>query len=155
MSFAFVTSRLAVGSDPWSPEDLKKLKNQGITAVLSLQTEEDRSRRGNDWEADAATAEKLLFRNVPVEDFNDHALQQGLPACVSALKGLMDDGHVVYVHCTAGVCRSPTVAVAYLHWCETWPLERAMINVLAVRQCSPSLVAIQGAKWRGVVPEEP
>ncbi len=98
----------------------------GITAILSLQSEEDVRDRKPDWEKDAAENEGLNFRNVPVTDYDSFDLKWKLPACVKALHELLSAGHRVYVHCTAGISRSPTVAAAYLHWCEHWPLERAV-----------------------------
>jgi protein-tyrosine phosphatase len=124
----------------------RKLRSLGITAILSLQTEEDMGKRGT-WDEKAALAANLAFRNVPVEDFDSADLQFKLPECVLALQELPKTGHAVYLHCTAGASRSPTVAAAYLHWCLAWPLKQAVAHVREVRDCSPNTQAIQSAHW--------
>ncbi len=138
---------LFVGPDPWEEEDFDTLRSLEITAILSLQTEDDRGEDGIERERSAASRAKLAFRNVPVTDFDRLELQRKLPECVTALEGLLKAGHRVYVHCTAWVNRSPTVAVAYLHWCLAWPLERALESVQAARRCTPDTGAIRRARW--------
>ena len=119
----------------------------GITAILSLQTDEDLGERGIEWEEKAAQTANLTFRSLPVKDFDAADLQQKLPDCVVQLDRMLKAGHTVYLHCTAGVNRSATVAAAYLHWCLAWPLERALAHVREVRDCSPNAGAICGAQW--------
>jgi protein-tyrosine phosphatase len=142
-----VTPNLLVGSYPLDSEEVEELRSAGITAILSLQTDEDLGQRGIDWERKAALAANLTFRSVPVRDFDTAELQQKLPSCVELLDRMLKAGHTVYLHCTAGVNRSPTVAAAYLHWCLAWPLERALAHVREVRDCSPNAEAIRRARW--------
>ena len=123
------------------------MRSVGITAILSLQTEEDLGERGTAWEEKAALAANVAFQNVPVKDFDIADLQRKLPKCVVILDRMLKAGHTVYLHCTGGVNRSPTVAVAYLHWCLAWSLERAVARVREARDCSPNLEAIRGAEW--------
>jgi len=138
---------LFVGPSPWDEEDFEHLRSQGITVILSLQTVEDVGERGLEAEASTAKAAKLRFRNAPVADFDSDDLCRQLPACVTKLKHLMDDGQTVYLHCTAGVNRSPTVAVAYLHWCLGWPLEQALTRMQEARECCPLPDVIRRAHW--------
>jgi protein-tyrosine phosphatase len=91
----------------------------------------------------------MVFRSVPVTDFDRLELQRRLPECVTALDGLLQAGHTVYLHCTAGVNRSPTVAVAYLHWCQAWPLADALACVQKTRYCMPDVEAVRRARWPG------
>ena len=118
-------------------EDFEHLRSQGITVILSLQTVDDVGERGIESEETAAKSANLHFYNVPVADFDASELKQKLPACVTELKRLIKDGQTVYLHCTAGVTRSPTVAVAYLYWCLGWPLEQALTRVQEARNCCP------------------
>ena len=60
-----------------------------------------------------------------------------------ALDRMLKTGHTVYLHCTAGTGRSPTVAAAYLHWCLAWPLERALAHLRDARDCSPNAEAMK------------
>lgn len=142
-----VTRNLLVGSYPMDSKEVEELRSLGITAILSLQTDEDLAERGVEWEEKAALAAKLTFRNVPVRDFDGADLQRKLPICVVVLDRMLKAGHTVYLHCTAGAGRSPTVAAAYLHWCLVWPLERALAHVRKVRDCSPNAEAIRGTRW--------
>jgi len=120
------TSSLLVGSYPLDRKEIEELRSAGFTAILSLQTDEDLGERGIEWERKAALAANLTFRSLPVRDFDAADLQEKLPSCVVLLDTMLQAGHTVYVHCTAGQGRSPTVAAAYLHWCLAWPLERAL-----------------------------
>ena len=144
-----VLAELWVGSDPREAEDFEILKAKGITAILSLQTEDDLRDRGIGWEARGAVRAGLIFANVPVTDFDAKDLRLKLADCVKELDRLMKAGHTVYVHCTAGVSRSPTVVVAYLHWCLTWDLGEALVHIQDVHICSPSLETIRQVKWLG------
>ncbi|HYT06111.1 MAG TPA: dual specificity protein phosphatase family protein, partial [Rugosimonospora sp.] len=52
-------------------------------------------------------------------------------------------GHTVYLHCTAGIGRAPTVAIGYLHACLGWELDEAIAHVKQARQCAPHLEALR------------
>ncbi|MBZ5723217.1 MAG: dual specificity protein phosphatase family protein [Acidobacteriia bacterium] len=152
MKCASVLPSLFVGPDPRSEEEFQQLKALNITAILSLQTDEDRRDGSIESERAAATEAGLGFCSVPVEDFSHADLQLRLADCVAALERMLRQGKTVYVHCTAGVSRSPTVAAAYLHWCLGWELERALDHLQACRDCYPDVDAIRGARWPGDAP---
>jgi protein-tyrosine phosphatase len=136
MDFAAITPRLLVGPCPYDPEEFQQLKSQSVTAILSLLSLDDEEESGVRGIVETTKA-ALEYRNVPVNDFDDLDLKQRLPACVEALDDLLRKGHKVYVHCTAGVTRSPTVVAAYLHWRLHWPLEEALDHLQTLRQCYP------------------
>ena len=136
---------LYVGPSPSDEEDFDLLRSRGITAILSLQTVEDCGERGMQWKQAGAESAGLCFRNVSTTDFDPPDLCRRLPACVTELKHLLGGGHAVYLHCTAGVTRSPTVAAAYLHWCRDWPLEKALARVQEARNCCPLADVIRRA----------
>src|SRR5438445_7930058 len=110
-----ITENLLVGSSLLDANDFEELRSLGVTAILSLQSEEDMGKRGIHWEETEAFSTNLAFRSVPIQDFDNADLQWKLPECVLMLDSLLKAGHTVYLHCTAGASRSPTVAVAYLH----------------------------------------
>jgi len=83
--------------------------------------------------------------HVPVIDFDRAELRRKLPQCVAALSDLLDAGEPVYLHCTAGVNRSPTVAAAFLHWKRGWDLDQAVAHLQAVRNCCPDGEVIREA----------
>jgi protein-tyrosine phosphatase len=142
-----IAEELLVGSCLLEANEVEALRSLGISAILSLQTEQDMGKRGIDWEKKAAFAANLTFRSLPVRDFDTADLQEKLPECVKVLDGMLKAGHTVYLHCTSGTGRSPTVAAAYLHWCLAWPLEQALAHVREARDCSPNVEAIRGALW--------
>jgi protein-tyrosine phosphatase len=138
-----VLPNLFVGPEPRDEADFEQLRSMKITAILSLQTDEDvrigdlRSRRSE------ATEQGLAFHSVPVVDFDRAELRRKLPDCVTVLDNLLKAGQTVYLHCTAGVNRSPTVAVAFLHWKLGWTLDQALAHLLAVRNCCPDAEVIR------------
>jgi protein-tyrosine phosphatase len=149
MNFDRVLDHVYVGSYPESVADVDRLKQElGITAVLSLQTDEDADRFGVDWPWFQTHYHQaaIELRRVPVRDFDPHDLQEKLPACVEVLRGLLQAGHTVYVHCTAGAGRSPNVVIAYLHWVQRWDLDEAVDHVCHRRACSPDPDLI---RWAG------
>jgi protein-tyrosine phosphatase len=141
---------LLVGAFPESAHEVEMLqRHEGVTAVLNLQTDED-----NEEARFFAEHPETLYADsgvklcrVPVRDFDVSHLQQMLPECVAVLRRLLDEGHTVYLHCTAGINRSPNVAIAYLHWCLGWELDSAVKHVEKCRCCAPKVDAIRQAKW--------
>ena len=71
-----------------------------------------------------------------------HVTEHGLKFFEMLVDGLMKDGHTVYVHCNAGMNRSPSTVIAYLHWIEGQALEEAVRHVTRCRSCSPYVDAI-------------
>lgn len=145
MDFDKIVARVFVGSSPLSGDDIRQLRQGcGITAVLNLQTDEDFAFWGIDW----PTLERcyrecrMEVRRVPVRDFDPDDLRRRLPECVAALAELLRAGHTVYVHCSAGVNRSPSTVVAYLHWVEGWRFDEAVTHVTTHRACDPYVQSI-------------
>lgn len=133
---AEITPNLLVGPCPYDAEEFQELKAQAVTAILSLLTADDEEELCVHGIVEATRA-GLEYRNVAVNDFDNLDLKKKLPECVEALDDLLKNGHRVYVHCTAGVNRSPTVVVAYLHWRLHWALEQALDHVQTRRRCCP------------------
>jgi protein-tyrosine phosphatase len=149
MICSLIRPNLWVGPDLRVDQDFKHLQSLKITAVLSLQDEEDRGYGGIESERAAAARAGLAFESVPVKDFSNADLQLRLPECVAALERLLGQGHTVYVHCHAGISRSPSVIAAYLHWCSGWDLDQALAHVRQCRPCAPIEDAIRNAHWPG------
>ena len=145
MTCGCVLPNLYVGPSPADDDDFRELMELHVTAIVSVQTEDDDSASAIERERVTATAAALKFVHVPVTDFDSLELGRKLPRCVKVVEKLIDSGEVVYLHCTAGMNRSPTVAVAYLHWCLQWPLEKAMEHMGACRRCYPDEEAIRRA----------
>ena len=141
-----ILPNLLVGSCPTTAEDTDRLQRDfAVTAVLNLQTQDDFDFWGFDWEEMVARYQHLgiVVRRLPVRDFDPDDLRRNLPRCVTVLGELLNLGHTVFLHCNAGVNRSPTVAIAYLCWIEGRTLEAATEHVVASHPCEPYLEAIR------------
>jgi protein-tyrosine phosphatase len=149
MDYAQILSGLFIGSHPQSIDDIERLRGESaITAVLNLQTDEDMQSVKLGWrplEAHYRVSDIALLR-LPVKE-EQIELREKLPGCVRVLAGLITSGRIVYVHCTAGIGRSPTVAIGYLHWFLGWEFDAAVSHVKRARQCSPHLEALRLALW--------
>ncbi len=146
MDFSQVLPEIYVGSCPISGDDQESLvKSLGVTAVLNLQTDEDLDRVGCDWKQASKNYRRLSItvRRVPVRDFDSDDLRDKLPECVRNLNELLREGHTVYVHCTAGVGRSPSVVAAYFHWMQPCELSSALRQITACHRCAPDSEAIR------------
>ncbi len=150
MNYAQILPQLFLGPHPQGMDDIDRLRlDSAITAVLNLQTDEDMRSVNLTWEpleAHYLACGTELLR-VPVRDFDPVDLREKLPRCVRALERLLRAGHSVYLHCTAGAGRSPTVAIAHLHWCRGWGFDAAAEYIKQRRACSPNLEAIRLAAW--------
>lgn len=148
MNCACVVRNLIFGPAPLTDDDFRQLKALDVTAILSLQSEDDYAHGGIEQERNAAFGFGMSFLNLPVIDFDRIELLSKLPVCVAAVEQSVAAGNILYVHCTAGVNRSATVVVAYLHQCLKWPLERALGHVLSCRNCCPDEEVIRKASVR-------
>ena len=124
LSYSWILpGRLAVGESPQSLADLLPL---GFRGVLSLQESAEP-------QAVDPPPEGISYRNVAIRDgiVGGIPSQEQLERAVEALRGLIDAGLPTYVHCYAGVGRSPTVCMAYLARTEGLSLEIAYRKVLS------------------------
>jgi protein-tyrosine phosphatase len=140
-----ILPQLLVGTCPRTRDHVEQLRDDfHVTAVLNLQTEEDFVYWEIDWPdlANHYDALGIEVRRVPVRDFDSDSLRDNLPQCVDQLDDLLRRGHTVYVHCNAGVNRSPSTVIAYLCWRQKWELEEAFQWVTRRRSCDPYLEAI-------------
>lgn len=145
MEFAQVLPGLFVGSHPRTIEEIKMLRELGVTAVLNLQTDEDMLSVALLWQPLAEHYKTVPLRlvRVPVKEEQEEMATK-FAGCVRVLKTLLSEGHTVYLHCTAGIARSPTVAIGYLHWDQGWEWDEAVAHLKALREkCSPHLEALR------------
>jgi atypical dual specificity phosphatase len=141
-----ILQNLIVGACPLDSADVDRLKRgMHVTAVLNVQTDDDFDYWRIDWPAMQRYYRDsgIELRRVPVRDFDREDLRRRLTACVQALEELLRAGHTVYVHCTAGMNRSPSTVIAYLHWIERWGLDEAINHVTRSRSCDPYVDAIK------------
>ncbi|GMV40121.1 MAG: hypothetical protein AMXMBFR64_18370 [Myxococcales bacterium] len=143
-----VFERLWVGRYPHSPEHVDALQRMGVSAVLNLQSDEDLLDRGVSWPAlwGLYTARGITVERVPILDFSRRDLQKHLTAAVDRLQALHRQGRTVYLHCNAGLNRSPTVAIAWLVAHQGLEPAAAHAHVEERHHCIPYLDVVE--RWR-------
>lgn len=137
-----------VGTYPQDSDDIAELREVlGITAILNLQTDSDMQAWGLDWAHVSGYYKQydIDLARVPIVDFDPVDLRKELANGVDALDTLVEQGHCVYVHCTAGIGRAPAVVIAWLAWYRDWQLDEAISFVKQRRVCSPAVEAIREA----------
>ena len=140
-----ISARLWVGSFV-RPEDVKILQKMGITSVVNLQSDWDLA----SYSISLTTLQKayaqaqIYLNRFPIPDFDRQSLGDNLPQAVEELeKALIPSESRVYVHCTAGINRAPTLAAAYLIKAMAMPAHEAYQHVTSKRDCSPYLDTLQ------------
>jgi Dual specificity phosphatase, catalytic domain len=145
LTYAQILPNLFIGSHPRTIDDIDRLRREaGITAVLNIHTDDDMRSVDLDFpplEAHYKACSIVLRRTPMVEEQVE--LRAKLYNSVQALSLLLAEGHTVYLHCTAGIGRAPTVAIGYLHTCLGWGLDDAINHVKLARQCAPHVEALR------------
>jgi protein-tyrosine phosphatase len=124
------------------PEDVRLLRQLGITTVFSMQDEQDFDdyRLSQSKLLKAYELAEIEFCHLPTQDFDRAALSANLAHGVEELeKALAPRWAKVYLHCTAGINRGPTLAAAYLIRNRGMSAQEAYDHVIAKRHCSPYL----------------
>ena len=140
-----VDDGLWLGPCPATPEFIRSLRQDyGIGGMVSVQTDEDLGAMGLSWTFlwRFLMSQGVSIERVPVVDFNDADLARNLETAAAAVASLRDAGHVTYLHCTAGINRSPTVAIAYLVASRGMELDAAWEQVVSRRASVPSRKAL-------------
>jgi predicted protein tyrosine phosphatase len=116
------------------PADVPRLRRAGITAVLSLQQAGVDLPRAAIDRMQAACEPHISFRNVGIHDYDPEAVIAATPQALATLEELHGAARVVYLHCTEGINRAPSIALAYLVTRENLDVEAALA---ALRGCDP------------------
>ena len=150
LNWNVVRHDLVVGSCPRTPSDLDALRVETrVSAVLSLQHDDCLEKQEIDYPGLVRHGRRLglTMARWPLRDFDPADQQRGLPAAVRGLWDLLRQGHRVYVHCTAGINRSPLVVLAYLTLVEGMSLEEAITLLLHARpEVCPTWEAYHGCR---------
>jgi protein-tyrosine phosphatase len=137
--------RLWVGSYI-RPQDMPALKQMGITGIVSLQCDDDLSHLKVSLKKllKACSSAEINFRRIPTPDFDQQSLLANLPAAVAELEKVLHPRWAkVYIHCTAGINRAPTLAAAYLIKAKAMSAQEAFDFITARRYCEPYLDILQ------------
>ena len=138
--FTDLDEKLAVGSYPHTPDHVQFLRDTaGVGAVLNLQSDVDLRTRGIDWTImwPLYTRMGVLTTRVPILDFTPLDLAKQLDKAVDAVKTFQTKGRKVYVHCNAGLNRSPSVVIAHLVASRSLSVEKATVWLEERHDCVP------------------
>ena len=145
--------QLVVGSCPSSLEDIQSLAAMGVKGLVNLQSDMDLRSRALEW----TILWPLYLRHgisavrVPIIDFEPADLARHIDAAVMAVAKHIDAGKRVYVHCNAGLNRSPSVVIGYLMLSRGLTLKDAVAWIKERHECVPYPDVIQGwASQRGL-----
>jgi len=134
-----IPGRLWVGAC-FAPDVVPRLGKMGISHVFSLQTDEDLKSAGIPLHILTRQLDLsgIEFRRHPTPDFDRGALFRNLEDCVDVLGSLMQrETACVYVNCTAGINRAPTVVAAWLMAVRGMSAREAAEYVESRRSCLP------------------
>lgn len=141
-----IQSEIFIGTYPQNTVDLERMKSgPRITAVLNLQTDDDFSTLGVNWPKleRGYQDREMVCQRWPITDFSPQDLERKLENAAMLLDQLVNVGHRVYVHCTAGVGRAPATVIGYLVWHTGMDLDEAYHFVREQRSCDPYIDAIR------------
>jgi protein-tyrosine phosphatase len=149
MNYNFICPDLIVGSCLQTPADVDKLRKIGVKTIFCLQQDSDLEYFGVDIKAIqeyAKSCDDIHHIRARIRDFDGFDVRMRLPSVVSTLyKAINQNGGVSYIHCTAGLGRAPTVALAYMFWVQGYKLSEAYNMLLSKRPCFPNVDAIKSA----------
>lgn len=146
INFSLIDENIFVGSSPATAIDVNRLATAKITAVLSLQSDEDLKQRKINWKKLTETYQQanISVKRFPIKDFSESDLAKKLAEPVNYLKSMIGDGHRVYVHCNAGICRAPATVIGYLCLHKGMTIEQALEFLRSNRpQVNPYIGALQ------------
>jgi atypical dual specificity phosphatase len=145
-----ITPQIVVGTCPMTADDLSRIEREtGASAVMSVQHDECLAYWGIRFAQlrRRATELGLTLIRCPIRDFDIPDMRRQLPRAISTLASLQNRGLRTYVHCTAGMGRSPLVVLGFLTLVEGLHPEAAIALILAGRpQAVPAWEAYHGCR---------
>ena len=151
IEFSEIESGLLVGTCPRDEQDVRQLSDAGASAVICLQSDDDLRRHQIDWQSLEASyrASGITPQRIAMIDFDEENIAGLLPLAVDAVNRAMDAGHVVYLHCSAGRERSPTVAAAWLVHCRGLSVDDAARQIKRARSSNPYIAMLESMVRQG------
>jgi len=148
INFGRIEENIFIGNAPQSIIDISRLKQMKMTAVVSLQSDQDLKSLNIDWKKmqDAYLHCNISVQRFPIVDFDKVDLGNKLLGPVQALDCLLQSDHQVYVHCNAGVCRAPATVLGYLCHYRSMPIDQGLAYIRRNRpQANPYISSIEYA----------
>jgi len=150
LNWSEIRGDLVVGACPMSTDDIDAIcTGTGVSALLSVQHDECRDRLGIDYDEHVRHGRRtgVVLANAPMRDFDPPEQRLRLPDAVRELYQLLAASHRVYVHCTAGINRSPLTILAYLAFVEGMAADRALQLIHRARpQAEPYWESFAGCR---------
>lgn len=150
LNWGQITDSIIIGTCPRTPNDLIQIRSQaGASGLLSLQHDDCLSYWNINYAMMYRTGTELglMMERSPIRDFNVPDMRKCLPEAILILANLIDHGYRVYVHCTAGMGRAPTVVLGYLTLVEGYSPDDAIGLILNGRPESvPAWKAYYGCR---------
>jgi hypothetical protein len=137
-----IFENLFIGPCPHSVEATGQIARLGVDAVMSLQTDSDMAFHNIDWPRliSGFSDQGIQVHHYPIED-SVESVRKRLTLGVECLARLLEDG-TVYLHCIAGINRSPTLIAAYLMTEHGYSLDDSMAFVSEKHCSSPYMEAL-------------
>jgi len=148
INFNRIEENIFLGSAPQGGIDVTRLKQMKISAVISLQSDDDFRSHRIDWQKLQSEYQynDITVQRFPIIDFDEHDLGLKLTDPVQALNSLLAVGHRVYVHCNAGICRAPATVLGYLCHFRGMDIDSGMEYIRRNRpQANPYIKAVEKA----------
>lgn len=127
------------GSYPADASDIQSIRRHGIKAILNVQTEAELALREIDIRKIQATCmqQQIQFMRLPLKENDEGEYAFDLFRICQKINQIIEVERKgpLLVHCTSGVTRSPTVALAYLcifKKIEDWDNPHGFSNYLRV-----------------------
>jgi atypical dual specificity phosphatase len=105
LDYTQMSPRIYVGSVPITDADMDFLKREGFTCIIDLC-------RDNEHEPAMAEERGIEYKVCFAHDQHAHTVEQ-LKAITKFISERDKRGEKLYIHCHAGLGRSPTVMIAY------------------------------------------
>jgi hypothetical protein len=143
-----IFENLFIGPCPHSVEATGQIARLGVDAVMSLQTDSDMAFYNIDWPRliSGFSDQGIQVHHYPIED-NVESVRARLAQGVECLTKLLEDG-TVYLHCIAGINRSPTLIAAYLITEHDYNLHDSIAFLSEKHHSSPYLEALLGMNYK-------
>ncbi|MBX2870320.1 MAG: dual specificity protein phosphatase family protein [Acidiferrobacterales bacterium] len=145
LNFDPVTDKLLVGTCPKCTADIEQLKEHDVHHVVCLQSDSDFRNLGIHWPelVQSYQRNEIQVSRIAMTDFDEDNIASHLSRAAAVVSKALDGGGKVYVHCTAGRERSPTVAAAWLMQIQGLSAVEACQKVNQARPSNPYLFMLK------------
>ena len=116
MDYSKIFNNLYVGSCPKNNADVVEISaiwpRHTPIVIIDLQTVKDKEHHGVP--AGGLVTYYMDLISVPVEDFNKEDMNKKMPNIIAYMVHAVIKGRCIYLHCSLGINRAPTVALYYM-----------------------------------------